>query len=118
MAKTSNRADADGKNRLLARLSTDEREAVASKLETVSLTRSTLLYEQGAVVPAVYFPLSAVISLLTILEDGSSVQVATVGHEGMVGLAVYLELERAVVTAIVQLPGEALRIEARQFRRF
>jgi CRP-like cAMP-binding protein len=118
MAEASNRAGADGKNRLLAHLSTDEREAFSSKLETVSLSRGTVLYEQGSVVPAVYFPLSAVISLLTILEDGSSVQVATVGYEGMVGLAVYLELERAVVTAIVQLPGEALRIDARQFSTF
>lgn len=45
-------------------------------------------------------------------------QVATVGSEGAVGMTVYLELERAVVTAVVQLPGEALRMDARQFTAF
>jgi CRP-like cAMP-binding protein len=115
MPKANNRPGGVAKNRLLAHLTTEERDGVAAKLETVSLSRGTVLYEQGSAVPSVYFPLSAVVSLLTILEDGSSVEVATVGHEGLVGLAAYLELERAVVTAVVQLPGEALRIDARQF---
>lgn len=118
MPKSSHRSGGGAKNRVLAHLSTDERDALASKLETVSLPRGAALYEQGSAVPFVYFPLSAVISLLTILEDGSSVQVATVGSEGAVGMTVYLELERAVVTAVVQLPGEALRIDARQFTAF
>jgi CRP-like cAMP-binding protein len=115
MPKANNRPGGIAKNRLLAHLTTDEQDALAATLETVSLSRGTVLYEQGSVVPFVYFPLSAVVSLLTILEDGSSVEVATVGHEGLVGLAAYLELERAVVTAVVQLPGDALRIDARQF---
>lgn len=115
MPKANNRPGGVAKNRLLAHLTTDERDVLAPQLETVSLSRGTVLYEQGSAVPSVYFPLSAVVSLLTILEDGSSVEVATVGHEGLVGLAAYLELERAVVTAVVQLPGEALRIDARQF---
>ena len=87
------------------------------KLETVSLSRGAVLYEQGSVVSSVYFPLSAVISLLTILEDGSSVEVATVGHEGMVGLAAYLELERAVVTAIVQFRERRSASTRGNFRR-
>jgi CRP-like cAMP-binding protein len=115
MPKSSHRSGGSGKNRLLAQLSTDEREGLASEFETVSLSRGTALYEQGSAVAFVYFPLTAVISLLTILEDGSSVEVATVGNEGVVGLTAYLELERAVVTAVVQLPGEALRLDARQF---
>jgi len=115
MPKANNRPGGVAKNRLLAHLTPDERDVLAPQLETVSLSRGTVLYEQGSAVPSVYFPLSAVVSLLTILEDGSSVEVATVGHEGLVGLAAYLELERAVVTAVVQLPGEALRIDARQF---
>ena len=115
MAKANTRPGGVAKNRLLAHLTTDERDALAAKRETVSLSRGTVLYEQGSAVSSVYFPVSAVISLLTILEDGSSVEVATIGYEGVVGLAAYLELERAVVTAIVQFPGEALRIDARQF---
>src|SRR5207253_855702 len=115
MPKANNRPGGVAKNTLLAHLTTDEQDALAAKLETVSLSRGTVLYEQGSAVPFVYFPLSAVVSLLTILEDGSSVEVAIVGHEGLVGLAAYLELERAVVTAVVQLPGDALRIDARQF---
>src|SRR5688572_12193090 len=115
MPKSSHRSRGSEKNRLLAHLSNDEREVLTSKFETVSLLRGTALYEQGSAVAFVYFPLSAVVSLLTILEDGSSVEVASVGNEGIVGLTAYLELERAVVTAVVQLPGEALRIDAREF---
>ena len=115
MSKSSHRSEVSGKNRLLADLSNDEREGLASNCETVFLLKGMVLYEQGSAVPFVYFPLSAVISLLTILEDGSSVEVAAVGNEGAVGLTAYLELERAVVTAVVQLPGEALRIDAGQF---
>jgi hypothetical protein len=54
------------------------------------------------------------VSLLIILEDGSSVEVATVGREGVVSMAIHLEGERALVTGIVQLPGTAVRIEAHQ----
>ena len=115
MPRANNRPGGVTTNRLLAHLTADERDVLAAKLETVSLSRGTVLYEQGSTVPSVYFPLSAAVSLLTILEDGASVEVATVGHEGLVGLAAYLELDRAVVTAVVQLPGEALRIGARQF---
>jgi CRP-like cAMP-binding protein len=118
MPKLYNRSGGSEKNRMLAHLSIEERNALASKLETVSLLRGASLYEQGSVVAFVYFPLSAVISLLTILEDGSTVQVATIGSEGAAGMTVYLELERAVVTAVVQLPGDALRIDARQFTEF
>lgn len=115
MRTGTKRGVGDAKNRLLAHLSTAKHDTLASKMETVSLTRGTTLYGQGSAVPYVYFPLSAVVSLLTMLEDGSSVEVAAVGNEGVVGLTVYLQLERAVVTAIVQLPGEALQMEARQF---
>jgi hypothetical protein len=86
MSKSSDRSEVSGNNRLLADLSNDEREGLASNCETVLLLKGMVLYEQGSAVPFVYFPLSAVISLLTILEDGSSVEVAAVGNEGAVGL--------------------------------
>ena len=64
----------------------------------------------------VYFPLSGVISLLTVLDDGSAVEIATVGSEGMADFAAYLDLE-SPARWLVQVPGTALRIDAAELRR-
>lgn len=115
MSKEHHRDDRSGNNWLMLSLSLSEQDTLLSKAETVSLTRGRVLYEQGSIVPYVYFPQSAVVSLLTMLENGSSVEVATVGREGVIGVSHYSEAERAIMTAIVQVPGKAIQIDARHF---
>jgi CRP-like cAMP-binding protein len=65
----------------------------------------------------VYFPHRGVISMLTVMPDGSAVESATVGPEGMAGIPVFLGAEQMASNAFVQVPGEAARIEAGAFRR-
>lgn len=115
MTKGRYKEEQSGQNWLLVHLSASEHEILLSKAETVSLTRGTILYEQGSVVPSMYFPLSGAVSFLTMLENGSSVEVATVGREGVVGWSLSSEPERAMVTAVVQAPGEAIQLDARHF---
>jgi CRP-like cAMP-binding protein len=64
----------------------------------------------------VYFPIGVVISLVTSMEDGTAVELATVGREGMVGLPVFLGTGSLPIQAFGQIPGEALRVTAEAFR--
>jgi CRP-like cAMP-binding protein len=80
----------------------------------VSLDIKTVLFEPGQEIDAVYFPLDGVISLVTPLEDGAIVEVATVGNEGIVGVPLVRGGSLAV-RAISQVAGPALRIDAEPF---
>jgi len=74
--------------------------------------------EAGRPITDVYFPLSGVVSLVTTMEDGSTAEAAAVGNEGMIGVAVCLgEDSLGNVTAIQEIPGHALAMDARCFRR-
>jgi Cyclic nucleotide-binding domain len=63
----------------------------------------------------VYFPLDAVVSIVSTLADGSTLEVATIGNEGVVGLPCFLQGGRMPFTAFVQVPGAALKMEAEVF---
>lgn len=105
-------------NRLLASLPVDDYERLARRFEHVSLTMSQRLFDPDQPIEAVYFPQrGAIISLVTPMQDGSTVEVASVGNEGMVGVGVYLEAIHVHYRAFCQMPGEAVRIEAGIFRR-
>lgn len=103
-------------NRLLAVLPGEVYERIARDLEQVSLVIRQALYLPNEPIPFVYFPCSGVMSLVTVLDDGTVVEVATVGNEGMVGVPVLLGTERIPGQAFTQIPGEALRIETEAFR--
>ena len=81
--------------------------------EIVDLKLKDVLHEPDDDARYVYFPLSGVISLLTVLEDGSAVEIATVGSEGMADFAAYLGME-SPARWLVQVPGKALRIDAKK----
>jgi CRP-like cAMP-binding protein len=81
---TQAREDRSG-NRLLACLPAPDRDRILSKRVPNFLKAKTVLFEPGEVVDAVYFPLDGVISLVTPLEDGAIVEVATIGNEGLWG---------------------------------
>jgi CRP-like cAMP-binding protein len=75
-----------------------------------------VLYEPGDTIAHVYFPLDAVCSLLTLLDDGTTVEAAMAGVDGMVGLPLFLGLESDVVRTLAQVPGPAVRMTANAFR--
>jgi len=103
-------------NRLLDLLPRADGERLRSRLEAVSLSIKHVVYEPDGPISHVYFPTGAVISLVTYLEGGMAVEVATVGREGMVGLPVFLGTESVPIQAFGQVPGDALRITAEAFR--
>ena len=109
------RSGTDGhENRLLSLLPTADRDRLLSKLALVFLNVKTVLFEPGQVVDTVYFPLDGVIALVTPLEDGAIVEVATVGNEGVVGVPAALGGSLAV-RAISQVAGRCLTLETGAF---
>jgi CRP-like cAMP-binding protein len=108
----SDAAPAPGQvNHLLQALPVADRERLVTPLQPVFLDIKTVLFEPGQTVDAVYFPLGGVISLVTPLEDGAIVEVATVGNEGVVGVPLVADGSLAV-RAISQVAGWVLRVDA------
>lgn len=103
-------------NRLLAALPSAVRQRLRPKLEPVELRVKEILWEKNGPIPYVYFPRNGVISMVAIMHDGSSVEVATVGNEGMAGLPVFLGAARTNIRAFSQVPGLALRMAADDLR--
>jgi CRP-like cAMP-binding protein len=86
-------------------------------MELVHLTKQQVIYEQGEPITHVYFPCSAVISLIMVMENGSGVEVATIGNDGFLGMPRYFGVESAFARGIVQIPGESRRMRADLFQR-
>jgi CRP-like cAMP-binding protein len=104
-------------NRLLAALPPDEYARLAPHLETVALSFKLVLYAPDEPITHLYFPTEGVASLLQFNTDGTAVEAATVGNEGMVGLPVFLGLESTPGQAVVQIAGAGQRIPWNVFRR-
>lgn len=103
-------------NRLLNALPPEVYILLLPNLKTVSLSLKEVLYEPGRPIDYVYFPNSGVVSVLTILSDGIGTEVAVVGNEGMVGISVFLGVDISPFKAIVQIPGNAMRMKASLFK--
>jgi CRP-like cAMP-binding protein len=95
-------------NRLLALLDSDTRQRMLPALTLISYELGRVLYEPNRVITHIYFPLTAVTSVLSEMTDGTTVEVATVGREGMVGLPIFLGDETTFLRTIAQIPGTAL----------
>ncbi|HEV8061649.1 MAG TPA: Crp/Fnr family transcriptional regulator [Gemmataceae bacterium] len=95
---------------LLARLSASEFQRLSPRLKLVSLDFNAVLYEPRALVDYVYFPLSGVVSAVALMLDGTAIEVATIGHEGMVSIGAFIGVESSADRMVVQVPGEALRM--------
>jgi CRP-like cAMP-binding protein len=104
-------------NRLLKRLSKGEYKSLIGSERIVSLAQAEELYRQDGPdsMPHVYFPTSGVISLTVLMEDGTEVETATIGNEGMIGLPVALGLDSSPIRAVSQVSGEGLRISTPAF---
>jgi CRP-like cAMP-binding protein len=106
----------NSKNRLLASLPEQVYKQLRPSLEQVSQSFKQTLQEPDVIMSYVYFPLTTVVSILVPMDDGSQIEVATVGNEGMVGLPVFLGSDTMQTISIVQISGEALRIPADTFK--
>jgi CRP-like cAMP-binding protein len=104
-------------NRLLRALSQPMLERLLPQLELVTLGLKDLLVVRDEPIPFVYFPLAGVVSLVSTLVDGATVEVATIGNEGLVGLSRFLRADSMPFTALVQVPGSGFRLEAEAFDR-
>ena len=106
---------APGTNHLLSILPADELRDLSPQLTRVTLTLRQVLSEPGAAIRQVYFPLDAVVSLVTVLADGEGVEAGLVGNDGVVGVAVLLEAVASPSAAVCQVQGEAVRTDADAF---
>jgi len=105
------------RNRLLAALPEDEYEEVRPALEPVALEPGMALYESGDAQPYLYFPESGMVSLLYLLEDGGSTELAVTGREGVVGVSLFMGGDTTPSRAVVQIRGHAWRMRSAPMKR-
>jgi CRP-like cAMP-binding protein len=100
-------------NRLIRALPGDDYQRWLPSLEHVELPLGQVLYESGAVLNHVYFPTTAIVSLLYAFADGASAEIAIVGNEGIVGISLFMGGESTPSRAVVQSAGRGLRLKAK-----
>jgi len=103
-------------NTLLAALPADVNARLEPHLESASLALGEVIYEANDALTHVYFPTSAIVSLLYTMEDGTSAEMGVVGCDGVVGIAVFMGGDTTPSRAIVQSAGDAMRLEVKYFR--
>src|ERR1700687_5559774 len=99
-------------NRLLAALPEAERERWLPQLELGEMPLAQVLYESGTTLSHVYFPITAIVSLLYVTENGASAEIAVVGNEGIVGVSLFMGGESPSSRAVVQSAGQGFRLQA------
>ena len=99
-------------NHLLAALPAPEWLRWEPQLESVTLPLGMVLYESGGVQSHVYFPTTAIVSLLYVMENGASAEIAVVGNEGVIGISLFMGGESTTSRAVVQSAGCAFRLAA------
>jgi CRP-like cAMP-binding protein len=97
-------------NRLINELSPAARERLYPYMELVEMPLGKVLYESGNLLRHVYFPTDSIVSLLYVMEDGASAEIAVVGNEGLIGIALFMGGETTPSRAIVQSAGSAYRL--------
>ena len=104
------------KNHLLASLAGDEWQRWLPLLEHVELPLGHVLYESGKTLSHVYFPTTAIVSLLYVLENGASAEIAVVGNEGLVGVSLFMGGGSTPSRAVVQSAGQGFRLKAKAMK--
>ena len=97
-------------NHLLAQLPHAEQQRWFPKLEFVDMLLGEVMYESGGTLTHVYFPTTSIISLLYVMENGASAEIAVVGNEGVVGISLFMG-------GVVQSAGKGYRLNAQHERR-
>src|SRR5450756_614836 len=100
-------------NHLLAALPAAEFERLAPHLELVPMLLGETLYEPGGQLQHVYFPTTAIVSLLYVMESGSSAEIAGVGNEGILGISLFMGGDTTPSSAVVQTAGHGYRLQGR-----
>ncbi len=109
-------AEAAKRNELLAALPPDEWVRWAPQLEWTDMPLGQVLYESGSTQSHVYFPTTAIVSLLYVMESGASAEIAVVGDEGVVGISLFMGGESTPSRAVVQSAGEGYRLIGRAIK--
>jgi CRP-like cAMP-binding protein len=104
-------------NHLLAALPAEERERLMPNLELVPMPLGHVLYESGSELRHVYFPTTAIISLLYVMLDGASAEIGVVGNEGIIGVALFMGGETMPNRAVVQSAGYAYRLKGQLLKQ-
>jgi CRP-like cAMP-binding protein len=109
-------------NHLLAALPASDYERLVPHLELIPLKLGEVLYEPGVQLRYVYFPTTSIVSLLYVMEDGASAEIAIVGNEGILGISLFMGGETTPSRAVVQSAGYGYRLKAQllkdEFQRF
>jgi CRP-like cAMP-binding protein len=109
-------------NHLLDALPAADYDRIASHLELITMKLGDVLYESGAKLRYVYFPTTCIVSLLYVMEDGASAEIAIVGNEGILGISLFMGGDTTPSRALVQSAGHAFRLKAEllkdEFGRF
>jgi len=103
-------------NRLLAVLPEADWQRWLPLLEWVDMPLGQVLYESGRTLSHVYFPTSAIVSLLYVMENGASAEIAVVGNEGVVGISLFMGGESTPSRAVVQSAGKGVRMSAQKIK--
>jgi CRP-like cAMP-binding protein len=103
-------------NHLIAALPADEFIRLKPNLEPVSLALGEVIYESGEQLEYIYFPTTAIISLLYIMENGSTAEIGMAGNDGLVGIALYMGGSTTPSRAVVQSAGNAFRMPSRALK--
>ena len=104
-------------NHLLAALPGMELERLVGDLELIPMPLGDVLYESGSQLGHVYFPTTSIVSLLYVMEDGASAEIAVVGNEGIIGVALFMGGETTPSRAVVQSAGFAYRLKGQLLKR-
>jgi CRP-like cAMP-binding protein len=109
-------------NQLLAALPEEEWQRFAEHLELITMPLGAVLYESGETLNHVYFPTTAIVSLLYVMENGASAEIAIAGRESIIGISLFMGGESTPSRAVVQSAGKAFRMKAEflktQFNRY
>jgi len=111
------RTDFSARNDILQALLNSEYKHLSPKLEHVRLKRGEIIYQADQRIDHVYFPETAVVAMIDTVEDGSTIEVGIIGHEGMVGINVFLGCLVTPDKAIVQIAGAAMRMKTTDLRK-
>jgi CRP-like cAMP-binding protein len=106
-------AHSPNQNHLLAALPAAEFERLSAHLELVPMLLGDTLYEPGGQLSHVYFPTTAIVSLLYIMESGVSAEMAGVGNEGVLGISLFMGGDTTPSSAVVQTAGHGYRLQGR-----
>ena len=103
-------------NHILDALPDEERDRLLPHLRLVSMPLGRVLYESGQTLKHIYFPTDSIVSLLYVMKNGASAEIAVVGNEGAIGVALFMGGETTPSRAIVQSAGSAYRLEGKRLK--